>query len=88
VLFLANALGLLWAGIASTIVMSLGTAITVSALAALTVGSRDLATRIVGVGDTSWAGTAQTVFGLAGAALVFVLGASFFWYSLSTPTAF
>jgi ABC-type nickel/cobalt efflux system permease component RcnA len=88
VLFLANGLGLLWAGVASTLVMSLGTAITVSALAALTVGSRDLATRLVGVGDAGWASHAQTAFGLIGASLVFVLGASFFWYSLSNPTAF
>jgi nickel/cobalt transporter (NicO) family protein len=88
VLFLANALGLLWAGIASTLVMSLGTAITVSALAALTVSSRELATRLAGAGDASWASKAQTAIGLAGAAAVFVLGASFFWYSLSNPTAF
>lgn len=88
VLFVANGLGLMWAGIASTFAMSVGTAITVSALAALAVGSRDLATRIAGTSDNSWAARAQTAIGLAGAALVFGLGATFFYYSLSTPQPF
>lgn len=88
VLFVANGLGLMWAGIASTFAMSIGTAITVSTLAALAVGSRDLATRIAGTSDNSWASHAQSVIGLAGAALVFVLGATFFFYSLGTPQPF
>lgn len=88
VLFVANGLGLMWAGIASTFAMSVGTAITVSALAALAVGSRDLATRIAGTSDNSWAARAQTAIGLAGAALVFGLGATFFYYSLSAPQPF
>lgn len=88
VLFVANGLGLMWAGIASTFAMSIGTAITVSALATLAVGSRDLATRIAGTSDNSWASRAQTAIGLAGAALVFGLGATFFYYSLSAPTPF
>ena len=86
VLFVASGLGLMWAGIVSTIVMSIGTAITVSALAALAVSSRDLATRLAGASDNSVAARAQTAFGLAGAALVFLLGTTFFYYSLTTPT--
>ena len=85
VLFVANGLGLMLAGVISTFAMAIGTAITVSALAALAVGSRDFATRIAGVGDNSWASTVQTAIGLAGAFLVFALGATFFFYSLATP---
>lgn len=88
VLFVANGLGLMWAGIASTFAMSVGTAITVSALAALAVGSRDLATRIAGGDGSPWAFRAQTAIGLAGAVLVFGLGTTFFFYSLRAPTPF
>jgi nickel/cobalt transporter (NicO) family protein len=79
VLFVANGLGLMWAGVLS---------ITVSALAALAVSSRDLATRIAGAADNSWASIAQTVIGLTGAALVFILGSTFFYYSFGTPAPF
>lgn len=88
VLFVANGLGLIWAGVASTFAMAIGTAITVSALAALAATSRDAASKLASVADNSWASRAQTAFGLAGAALVFVLGATFFYYSLSTTTPF
>jgi nickel/cobalt transporter (NicO) family protein len=88
VLFVANGLGLMWAGVISTFVMAIGTAITVSALAILAAGSRDLATRIAGTADNSWASRAQTAIGLAGAALVFVLGSTFFYYSWTTTTPF
>ena len=58
-------LGLMWAGVVSTFVMAIGTAITVSALAALAAGSRDAATKLAGIADNSWAARAQTAFGLA-----------------------
>ncbi len=45
VLVFALAQGLFWAGIASTFVMGLGTAITVGAIATLAVGAKTLATR-------------------------------------------
>jgi nickel/cobalt transporter (NicO) family protein len=86
VLFVANGLGLIWAGIISTFVMAIGTAITVSALAALAAGSRGLAGRIAGASDNAWAERVQTAIGLLGATLVFVLGATFFYYSLTTTT--
>lgn len=88
VLFVAKGLGLLWAGVVSTFAMSIGTALTVSALAALAAGSRDMASRLAGVADNSWAARTQTAFGLAGAALVFVLGSTFFYYALTTTTPF
>ncbi len=46
VLVFALAQGLFWAGIASTFVMGLGTAITVGAIATLAVGARALANRV------------------------------------------
>jgi nickel/cobalt transporter (NicO) family protein len=48
VLVFALAQGLFWAGIASTFVMGLGTAITVGAIASLAVGARSFAKRVAG----------------------------------------
>ena len=48
VLVFANALGLYWAGIASTFAMALGTFITVSAIASAAVFSKKLALRLAG----------------------------------------
>ncbi|HWT30348.1 MAG TPA: DUF1007 family protein, partial [Propylenella sp.] len=47
VLVFALAQGIFWAGIASTFLMALGTAITVAVLAVLAVGAKDLAARFV-----------------------------------------
>ena len=88
VLVFAISQGLMWAGVFATFAMAVGTAITVSALAALAVGSRDLATRLAGSFSPSWAGRVQSAAGVAGAALVMVLGATFFYYSLSAPGPF
>ena len=46
VLILANALGIYWAGVASTLVMAIGTFLTVSAIAAIAVYSKKLAMRL------------------------------------------
>jgi nickel/cobalt exporter len=48
VLVFALAQGMLWAGVAATFVMALGTAITVAAIATLAVLARDLAGRFAG----------------------------------------
>jgi ABC-type nickel/cobalt efflux system permease component RcnA len=48
VLVFALAQGLFWAGIASTLVMGLGTAVTVAAIATLAVGAKGVAKRFVG----------------------------------------
>lgn len=84
VLLFALSLGLFWAGIFATFAMALGTAITVSALAALAVGSRQLATRFAGP-EGPWAGRIATAAGMTGAALVLVMGVTFFIASLSGP---
>ncbi len=88
VLVFAIGQGLWWAGVFSTFAMALGTAITVSALAALAVGSRELAKRVAGTGSSRWADRVQMVAGLGGAGLVLCLGALFFWGSLSNVQAF
>jgi nickel/cobalt transporter (NicO) family protein len=84
VLVFAIGQGLWWAGVFSTFAMALGTAITVSALAALAVGSRELAKRIAGSGgSTKWVDRIQMAAGFGGASLVMVLGAAFFVGSLA-----
>jgi nickel/cobalt transporter (NicO) family protein len=90
VLVFAISQGLMWAGVFATFAMALGTAITVSALAALAVGSRDLATRLAGGpgGGGPWVGRVQTAVGIVGAAAVLFLGVSFFYYSMTTNTVF
>ena len=84
VLIFAIGQGLWWAGVFSTFVMALGTAITVSVLAALAVGFREATTRIAGRGSSKWAGRVQLAAGFGGAALVMILGAAFFVGSLSS----
>ncbi len=87
VLIFALTNGLLWAGIAATFAMALGTAITVSVLAAAAVGSRGLATRLAG-GDSRWGWRIERTAGLVGSFLVFALGASFFVASMSPTSPF
>lgn len=87
VLIFALTNGLLWAGIAATFAMALGTAITVSVLAAAAVGSRSLATRLAG-GDSRWGWRIERTAGLVGSFLVFALGASFFVASMGPAAPF
>lgn len=81
VLIFAMSQGILIAGIFATFAMALGTAITVSVLASLAVGSRELATRMAG-GESRLAGAVATGAGLLGSTLVFLMGAAFFVASL------
>jgi len=84
VLGFALSQGMLWAGIFATFAMALGTAITVSTLAVLAVGSRDLAQRMAG-SDSRWGQRIELGVGLAGSAAVFLMGAVFFVASLDGP---
>jgi nickel/cobalt transporter (NicO) family protein len=88
VLVFAIGQGLMWAGVLSTFAMAIGTAITVSALAASAVGFRELATRFAGGEASPWTGRIQLAAGLGGASLVLVLGAAFFVGSLTTIKPF
>lgn len=82
-LFLTLTQGLLWAGIVGTFAMALGTAITVSALACLSIGSRELANRMAGEGSR-WGHRIEAAAGLMGSMLVLVMGTVFFIGSLQT----
>lgn len=88
VLVFAIGQGLLWAGVFSTFAMAIGTAITVSALAAGAVGIRNFATRIAGRGNTALAENIQLFAGLAGALLVLGMGVLFFFASLGPAKPF
>mgnify|MGYP002784389216 FL=1 len=87
VLVFALSQGLLWAGVFATFAMAIGTAITVSILAAMAVGSRDLAAKLGGEGS-GWATAVADGAGLLGASLVLLMGAVFFMGSLQPQVPF
>jgi len=73
VLVFALSQGMIAAGIASTLAMAVGTGITVSLLAGLAVGAKDLAIRLFGEGSPTsiWI---HRCIEIVGAAVVFLLG--------------
>ncbi len=73
VLVFALAQGMLWAGIASTFVMGLGTAITVAAIATLAVGAKSLAGRLAAT-RAGYGALALRGIEVAAAALVLAFG--------------
>jgi nickel/cobalt exporter len=86
VLVFANGLGLYWAGIASTFAMALGTFITVSAIAAIAVYGKKLATRLMRgqTGLLDWAGIGLR---MAGGLVIAFLGTILFLGSLGSTNA-
>jgi ABC-type nickel/cobalt efflux system permease component RcnA len=75
VLVFALAQGLFWAGIAATLVMGLGTAITVATIAVLAVSAKGLARRLSAGGEGGGALLMRGLeFGAAGLLLLFGLG--------------
>lgn len=87
VLVFALAQGIFLAGVGATFAMALGTAITVSALAALAVGSKALALRLAG-GQGVWASRISLAAGIGGSAFVLLLGAMLFIGSLGPTRPF
>jgi nickel/cobalt transporter (NicO) family protein len=87
VLLLSSAMGLYWAGIASTLAMAIGTALTVSLIAVLAVTSRQLALKVAGR-DSVW--LSRTVLGLklAGGLAIAGMGGLLFWASLGARPGF
>ena len=73
VLVFSLAQGLFWAGIASTFLMGLGTAITVAAIATLAVGAKGLAVRLAGA-RTGWGTIALRGIEVAAALAVTAFG--------------
>ncbi|WP_297586607.1 DUF1007 family protein [Roseibium sp.] len=73
VLVFALSQGMIAAGVASTLAMAVGTGITVSLLAGLAVGAKDLAVRLFGEGSPMSMKIHRTIE-IFGAAIVFLLG--------------
>ncbi len=85
VLILANALGIYWAGVASTLVMAIGTFLTVSVIAAIAVYSKKLAMRLASRDDRwlDWLGFALR---MGGGLAIAALGGLLFLGSLGRTT--
>jgi nickel/cobalt exporter len=81
VLILANALGIYWAGVASTLVMAIGTFLTVSVIAAIAVYSKKLAMRLASR-DDRWLGWLGFTLRLGGGLAIAGLGGLLFLGSL------
>ncbi len=85
VLLFAVTQGAFAVGVLSAVVMSLGTAITVSALAVLTVFSKNLALRAAGKVDSPWAHRVERGLKIAGGAALVALGLLLLAGSLTSP---
>ena len=83
VLVFALSQGIFWAGVASTFVMALGTAMTVAVLAAIAVGAKDLA-RSLSQGDDRRGAYAMLGLELAAALFIAALGSVLFVGTLAT----
>jgi nickel/cobalt transporter (NicO) family protein len=81
VLLFSSAMGLYWAGVAATLAMAVGTALTVSVIAVLAVTSRRLALRLAG-GDSVWLSRTALGLKLAGGLAIAGMGGLLFWASL------
>lgn len=86
VLAFSRALGLFGAGIAATFAMAVGTAVTVSLLATLAFGSRQLALRLAG-DESRWLRRINVGIGLLGGAALLLLGTLMLAASLQQPPA-
>ncbi len=82
VLVFALSQGIFWAGIASTFIMAVGTAITVASLAGIAVGAKWLARRIVGGGEGRMAARIMLALELLAALAITASGAILFVGSL------
>jgi len=81
VLILANALGIYWAGVASTLVMAIGTFLTVSVIAAIAVYSKKLAMRLASR-DDKWLDWLGFTLRMGGGLAIAGLGGLLFLASL------
>lgn len=87
VLLFALAQGILWAGIAATFVMALGTALTVATLAMIALGSKNLMMRAGGQNEARAAKIHQMIE-IFGAALILIFGVLLFLASTSRGAFF
>lgn len=86
VLVAANLLGLWWAGVLAVVAMSVGTAITVSALAVVAVQSRHLASKLIKLQGNSLK-VVCIVATFAGGLVILLLGSSLLAGSWTSPIA-
>lgn len=87
VLVFALAQGLFWAGIAATLLMGLGTAITVAAIAVLAVSARDVAKRLSGAREGGGTLFMRGIeFAAAGLVLLFGVGLLFGYLTAERAT--
>ncbi len=87
VIIFAATQGMIWAGILATFAMAFGTALTVSALAALSVGSRNLAIALAGA-ESRWGNLVAQSASLVSSTAVFLLGTVFFFASFHDTRPF
>ena len=85
VLILANALGIYWAGVTSTLVMAIGTFLTVSVIAAIAVYSKKLAMQLA-ARDDKWLSRLAFTLRLGGGLAIAGLGGLLFLGSLGSTT--
>ncbi len=85
VLLFAVTQGAFLIGAASALVMSLGTAITVSTLAVLTVFSKNLALRVASRTESRWAVRLEWMLMAAGGAMILIFGLTLLASSFSGP---
>ena len=89
VLVFALAQGLFWAGIAATLLMGLGTAITVAAIAVVAVSAKDIAARLSAGRDGGGALFMRGIeFGAAALVLLFGAGLLFGYIAAERTTCF
>jgi nickel/cobalt transporter (NicO) family protein len=89
VLVFALAQGLFWAGIAATLLMGIGTAITVATIAVIAVSAKDLARRLSGAREGSGVLIMRGIeFGAAGLVLLFGAGLLFGYIAAERATCF
>ena len=81
-LLASSAIGIYWAGIASTFVMAIGTAITVSAIACIAVMSRGLAMKLAG-NSSAWLGRTAFALKFFGGLFIAAVGGLLFWATLT-----
>ncbi|MGI9462448.1 MAG: nickel/cobalt transporter, partial [Aestuariivirgaceae bacterium] len=77
-LLASSAIGIYWAGIVSTLVMAIGTAITVSAIACIAVTSRSLAMKLAG-SSSLWLDRTAFALKLFGGLFIALVGGLLFW---------
>ena len=88
-LVFALAQGLFWAGIAATLLMGLGTAITVAAIAIIAVSAKDIAGRLSAGRDGGGALFMRGIeFGAAGLVLLFGAGLLLGYIAAERTTCF